>query len=320
VPQAQQQQGRVLVVLDGKMLAPDAKLDLSKVDVNTVNVLQPADALKKFGQRGRWGAVVVTTRPRMTDVERAVAAAASVDLERVAEAVAKLQKVELPELAVADVERLSEEVARLQKVVPADLVVAPRGAIRGHVIIGETGLPAANVEVMVDKQVTTTDTQGRYVVRDVTVGQRMVDVRMPGYIGRMPVEVVADVPTTVPTLSLNAMTETERIKFERAVKLDDVVVTAINAKDRVRMRAIQGEPVQIRPQPLIIIDGVVVADPNEKGVVAIDGKLIGAGNDILARLDPAAIESIEVIKGPAAVSLYGERAVNGVISITMPKR
>ena len=49
-------------------------------------------------------------------------------------------------------------------------------------------------------------------------------------------------------------------------------------------------------KPLIIVDGVAVADVN--------------------KLKPAEIDNIEVLKGEAARTLYGERARNGVIVIT----
>jgi TonB-dependent starch-binding outer membrane protein SusC len=37
--------------------------------------------------------------------------------------------------------------------------------------------------------------------------------------------------------------------------------------------------------------------------------------DVLSRIRPDDIESIEVVKGAAAVRLYGSRAANGVILI-----
>ena len=65
-------------------------------------------------------------------------------------------------------------------------------------------------------------------------------------------------------------------------------------------------------QPLIIVDGVPVGnDPvqNAGGTVPDYGSSIGEFN-------PADIESVNVLKGAAASSLYGSRAANGVIVIT----
>jgi TonB-linked SusC/RagA family outer membrane protein len=53
--------------------------------------------------------------------------------------------------------------------------------------------------------------------------------------------------------------------------------------------------------PLFVVDGVIIA--RELGNTTVD-------------IDPADIESVEVIKGAAAASLYGSRANSGVISIT----
>jgi len=57
-------------------------------------------------------------------------------------------------------------------------------------------------------------------------------------------------------------------------------------------------------QPLYIIDGVVLAD---------QGTSTGGGG--LPDINPQDIESVEVVKGAAAASLYGARAGAGVISI-----
>lgn len=67
-------------------------------------------------------------------------------------------------------------------------------------------------------------------------------------------------------------------------------------------------------QPLIVIDGAIVSnafnDSEENTLFAspISNRL----NDI----DPETIESINVLKGPAAAVLYGSRAANGAIIIT----
>jgi TonB-dependent SusC/RagA subfamily outer membrane receptor len=57
------------------------------------------------------------------------------------------------------------------------------------------------------------------------------------------------------------------------------------------------------PDPLVIIDGVISDLPVSE----------------IKDLGPERIESIEVIKGPAAEALYGERAAGGVIQITTKK-
>lgn len=64
-------------------------------------------------------------------------------------------------------------------------------------------------------------------------------------------------------------------------------------------------------QPLFVIDGVPVGNDNTSNTNA------GAdyGNSA-AEINPADIESMNVLKGPAAAALYGSRAANGAIVIT----
>jgi TonB-linked SusC/RagA family outer membrane protein len=63
-------------------------------------------------------------------------------------------------------------------------------------------------------------------------------------------------------------------------------------------------------QPLVVIDGVPVSnDPVQNAGPADYGNSIG-------ELNPADIESVNVLKGAAASSLYGSRAANGALVIT----
>src|SRR5215471_15296374 len=74
--------------------------------------------------------------------------------------------------------------------------------------------------------------------------------------------------------------------------------------------------------PLIYIDGVRVNNSTNLGPAGIPGGLGSQGNPVESRMNdinPEDIESIEVIKGPAAASLYGTEAANGVIQIITKK-
>lgn len=65
-------------------------------------------------------------------------------------------------------------------------------------------------------------------------------------------------------------------------------------------------------EPLIYVDGVRVDnEPSEGGT----GSAYNGGSSRLNDFNPEDIESIEVIKGPAATTLYGTEASNGVIQI-----
>jgi TonB-linked SusC/RagA family outer membrane protein len=70
--------------------------------------------------------------------------------------------------------------------------------------------------------------------------------------------------------------------------------------------------------PLLYVDGVRVNNATAAGPVAPSGRLGGQGSNVGGRLNdinPQDIESIEVIKGPAAATIYGTEAANGVIQI-----
>lgn len=70
--------------------------------------------------------------------------------------------------------------------------------------------------------------------------------------------------------------------------------------------------------PLIYVDGVRINNATSTGPQGVSGRLGGQGASVAGRLndiDPNDIESIEVIKGPAAATIYGTEAANGVIQI-----
>jgi len=102
----------------------------------------------------------------------------------------------------------------------------------------------------------------------------------------------------------------------------------------VDIRAGQGAPgaatrIQIRGvssfgggEPLIVVDGVPYSNPLVNTTNPFNGG--GTYGSGINNIDPNDIESINVLKGAAAASLYGSRAANGVLLITTksgnPKR
>ncbi|MDB4899047.1 MAG: TonB-dependent outer membrane protein SusC/RagA, partial [Gemmatimonadetes bacterium] len=74
--------------------------------------------------------------------------------------------------------------------------------------------------------------------------------------------------------------------------------------------------------PLLYIDGVRVNNATAAGPVGVRGRLGGQASNVSGRLNdinPEDIESIEIIKGPAAATIYGTEAANGVIQVITKK-
>ncbi len=85
----------------------------------------------------------------------------------------------------------------------------------------------------------------------------------------------------------------------------------VGAGPRIRIRG--ANSFSLNDQPLIYVDGVRVANDVATGIVV---QAFGSG--IVSRLndfDPDNIDRIEIIKGPAAATLYGTEAANGVIQV-----
>ncbi|MEP7087962.1 MAG: SusC/RagA family TonB-linked outer membrane protein [Gemmatimonadota bacterium] len=74
--------------------------------------------------------------------------------------------------------------------------------------------------------------------------------------------------------------------------------------------------------PLLYVDGVRVDNSSATGPVQTTGALGSQNAQVANRLNdinPQDIESIEIIKGPAAATIYGTEAANGVIQIITKK-
>ncbi|MDX2060018.1 MAG: SusC/RagA family TonB-linked outer membrane protein [Gemmatimonadales bacterium] len=89
----------------------------------------------------------------------------------------------------------------------------------------------------------------------------------------------------------------------------------VGSGPQVRIRGVNS--FSLNGNPLIYVDGARVNNDVAQGI-----SVQGFGSGIASRLndiDPDQIESIEIIKGPAAATLYGTEATNGVIQIITKK-
>ncbi|CAN5853569.1 SusC/RagA family TonB-linked outer membrane protein [soil metagenome] len=79
---------------------------------------------------------------------------------------------------------------------------------------------------------------------------------------------------------------------------------------RIRIRG--SNSVSLSNEPLLVVDGVRVNNAAQSFSIATGGQAPSRLND----LNPEDIETIEILKGPAAAALYGTAAANGVIQVT----
>jgi TonB-linked SusC/RagA family outer membrane protein len=224
------------------------------------------------------------------------------------------------------------------------------GTVSGRVTDAATGQPIAQARVLVSgTQVgTLTAENGRYTLRVPTTGTVSLDVNRIGYVAtKVTVTVtasapaVADVALTQAAFSLAAVVTTVTGQ-QRKVELANATAT-VNVAQKIAELPVSnlsqvltgrasgvsvtstGEPgvgsrIRIRGQssislsnePVVIIDGVRVAANSGSSALGVGGQSPSRLDDI----NPEEIESIEVVKGPSAATLYGTEAAAGVINIT----
>jgi TonB-linked SusC/RagA family outer membrane protein len=82
----------------------------------------------------------------------------------------------------------------------------------------------------------------------------------------------------------------------------------VNEAPRIRIRGTNS--INGSSSPLIVLDGIPIVDGSFSSV---------ASTNALADINPADVESVEVLKDGSATAIYGSRAANGVLMITTKK-
>ena len=117
----------------------------------------------------------------------------------------------------------------------------------------------------------------------------------------------ADVVASRPIESMQQMLQgrSTGLDFTRAPGM-------VGVGSQIRIRGVSS--IQLGTQPLIYVDGVRMDNATNlgPGLPNVSGQ---SGSSALDDLNPNEIESIEIIKGPAAATLYGTEASAGVIQI-----
>ncbi len=234
-------------------------------------------------------------------------------------------------------------VVRLPKPL-GDTVSAKReGQVIGRVIDSATkeGLTGVTIQIQGINKDAVSDRQGSFVVRNVPVGKYILNAKAVGYQTQSVSIVVESVVDTKLSITLRQATTT----------LSEVVTTATGQQRRVEIAndivKINADQIRERAPVRSVVDlleaaqvpGVLVTraggDPGAASririrgigsisqsndpVVIVDGVWIDASTSRLDDLDPGSIETVEIVRGPSAATLYGQDAANGVIVITTKK-
>lgn len=229
------------------------------------------------------------------------------------------------------------------------------GSVAGTVVNDKNGSPIGDAQIMVEGRNigTTSDNAGRFRLAGLTgTGQVQLTVRRIGFQPRTVGANIGDANVRI-ALSERAMeltsvvvTGTAGVAEKRAignavstVNAAEVVATQpvnsfqdllngrasgvsivassgqVGTGSRIRVRG--ASSLSLANDPLIYVDGVRVDNTQASGPAnqAFGSASISRWNDF----NPDDIESLEVIKGPAAATLYGTEASNGVIQIITKK-
>ncbi|MFI5257100.1 MAG: SusC/RagA family TonB-linked outer membrane protein [Gemmatimonadales bacterium] len=227
---------------------------------------------------------------------------------------------------------------------------ASQGTVTGRVTDAASGQPIASAQVnLVNTSIgALTNDQGQYTIRGVSVGTYAVRALRVGFAEqRGTVRVSAGQSTTLDlamkavAVTLNPVVTTatgEQRRVEvgnsiaqvnaaqivatkavenmadlltsRAPGVQVIPGTQIGAGSRIRIRGTSS--LSLSNDPIYIIDGIRVEGTTGSSSLSVGGTNPSRINDI----NPEEIESIEVVRGPSAATLYGTSAANGVIVIT----
>lgn len=82
---------------------------------------------------------------------------------------------------------------------------------------------------------------------------------------------------------------------------------------------IRGTGSTLSAEPLYVVDGIPIVNDNQGTSATFEEDGGGQYSNALTTINPADIESIEILKDASATAIYGARAANGVVIITTKK-
>ena len=220
---------------------------------------------------------------------------------------------------------------------------------------GGAPLEAAQVVLTGTNRIETTNRDGRFTIRNVPAGPYQVRVLRLGYKPATQGATVASGETASLSFSLrSAPVQLDELvttatglqrKLEVANAVSTIDVTRVAEESPIaefgnlisgraagvqvqksggttgtgtRIRIRGSNSVSLSNEPLYYIDGIRMESGATSSTLDIGGfgQGVGAGPSRINDLNPDDIESIEIVKGPAAATLYGIQASNGVVRVT----
>ncbi|MEO8909567.1 MAG: SusC/RagA family TonB-linked outer membrane protein [Gemmatimonadaceae bacterium] len=237
-------------------------------------------------------------------------------------------------------------------VAPASAANAQTGTVSGTVLDrGLNPLPNAQVTVQGTRLGTQTDANGRFRIGGVSGTNAVLEVRRLGYkMNTITVAVGTETRVSLEPASINldavVVTGQPGSTARRTLGVDIAQIDASEITAKAPINNVQnlingrapgvtilqnsgvigsGATVRIRGvssfslsnQPLIYVDGIRV--DNSQGTGPVNQSFGASTTTRWNDFNPDDIESIEIVKGPAAATLYGTEAANGVIQIITKK-
>ncbi len=227
-----------------------------------------------------------------------------------------------------------------------------QNTITGTVVDGITQRPLTGAQVLIDgtELGSLTDNRGRFLILNAPAGAVTLRVVMIGY-REATLTASADRPVTIElqetAISLDEIIVTGTVGEQQARSIGNAIgrIDASVLQEQAPVAEVQdllsatvpgvrimntggaigeGGIMRIRgvasltlaATPIVVVDGVRVnGDDGDPALLCGIGADCGDSSSRINDFDPDEIESIEVIKGPAAATLYGTEASNGVIQI-----